>query len=117
LLTVRPLLIFAPLLGFTVVYYLISLCVNFGTRSFDLDRHRDLVRSWRPSHYPGLDVFLPICGEPLEILRNTWTHVRAIAARYPGTVTPYVLDDGANPEAAALAEIFGFRYIVRPNRG
>ncbi len=117
LLTVRPLLFFIPLLGFTLAYYLISLCVNFGTHSFDLDLHRDLVTTWRPSRYPSLDIFLPICGEPQEILRNTWTHVRSIVERYPGTVTPYVLDDGANPQAAALAEIFGFRYLVRPNRG
>jgi cellulose synthase (UDP-forming) len=117
LLTVPALLVFAPLIGFTVVYYLISLCVNFGTHSFDAGAHRDLVRSWRPRAYPSLDVFLPVCGEPLEILRNTWTHVQAIAGQYPGLVTPYVLDDGASQEAAAMARGFGFRYLVRPDRG
>lgn len=44
-LTSPPLLIFAPLLAFTVVYYVISLCVNFGTRSFDIASHRARVNA------------------------------------------------------------------------
>ena len=60
---------------FTIAYYLISLCVNVGTRGFDLDAHRELVASWHPSRYPSLDVFLPVCGEPLAVLHNTWVHV------------------------------------------
>ena len=117
LLTVRPLLVFAPLIAFTVVYYLISLCVNFGTHGFDSKLHRDIVKSWRPNGYPRLDVFLPICGEPLPILRNTWTYVQQLAEHYPGRVTPYVLDDGMSQAACDLAMSFGFRYLVRPNRG
>jgi cellulose synthase (UDP-forming) len=117
LLTLPPLLVFAPLIGFTVVYYVISLCVNFGTHGFDIDLHRKITNSWRPLAYPSLDVFLPICGEPLEILRNTWKHVKVLAEDYPGLVTPYVLDDGVSQEAADMASSFGFKYLVRPNRG
>lgn len=117
LLTAPQLLAFTPLLAFTVVYYLISLCVNFGTHGFDMDGHNELVSSWRPSFYPSLDVFLPVCGEPLEILRNTWVNVRELAGNYPGWVAPYVLDDGNDPEVAAMARDFGFSYLVRPNRG
>jgi len=29
-----PLLVFSPLILFTLTYYIISLCVNFGTRGF-----------------------------------------------------------------------------------
>src|ERR1035438_4574403 len=58
LLTAKPLLIFAPVLTFTVIYYLISLYVNFGTHGFDMAAHDDLVGSWQPRSYPSLDVFL-----------------------------------------------------------
>jgi cellulose synthase (UDP-forming) len=117
LITARPLLIFAPLIAFTLIYYLISLCVNFGTQGFNMAAHRDLVTSWRPRSYPSLDIFLPVCGEPVEILRNTWAHVLQIVQQYPGPVTPYVLDDGASAQVAAMARDFRFHYLVRPNRG
>jgi len=117
LVSAPPLLIFAPLLAFTLLYYLISLCVNYRTRGFDMKAHRDLVGAWRPRHYPNLDIFLPVCGEPLQIMRNTWWHVAELAQHYPGPVTPYVLDDGASEEVAAMAASFGFAYLVRPNRG
>ncbi|MFE2425541.1 glycosyltransferase family 2 protein [Streptomyces sp. NPDC059373] len=107
----------APMLVFTVIYYLISLRVNGFTRDFDLKAHKLLVREWRPRVYPTVDVFLPVCGEPIEVLHNTWTHVRALADRYPGHCVPFVLDDGASPELAAMASDFGFRYGTRPNRG
>lgn len=108
---------YMPLLFFTIVYYLISLRVNGFTRDFDLKAHKTLVREWRPEVYPSVDVFLPVCGEPIEVLHNTWTHVRALADRYPGVCVPFVLDDGASPELAAMAADFGFRYGTRPNRG
>lgn len=113
-----PLLwVYVPLLVFTVVYYLISLRVNAVTRDFDIKHHKRLVRNWKPAEYPSVDVFLPVCGEPIEVLHNTWTHVRALADRYPGVCVPFVMDDAANPELAAMAADFGFRYGTRPNRG
>lgn len=108
---------YLPVLVFTVVYYLISLWVNGFSRDFDVKAHRKLVREWHPEHYPSVDVFLPVCGEPIEVLHNTWSHVRQLADRYPGTVVPFVLDDGASPELAAMAADFGFRYGSRPDRG
>ncbi|MDR3032426.1 MAG: glycosyltransferase [Kitasatospora sp.] len=109
--------IYSPFLLFTVVYYLISLRVTGLNGDFDLKGHRQLVRSWRPQEYPTVDVFLPVCGEPIEILHNTWTHVREMADHYPGLCMPYVLDDSASPELEAMAADFGFRYGTRPNRG
>jgi cellulose synthase (UDP-forming) len=117
LMSAPPLLIFAPLLAFTLIYYLISLCVNLGTRGFDMGAHHAMVKAWRPHHHPSLDIFLPVCGEPLQILRNTWRHVARLTQNYPGKVTPYVLDDGASEEVQAMAAQFGFAYLVRPNRG
>ncbi|HEX4831410.1 MAG TPA: cellulose synthase catalytic subunit [Trebonia sp.] len=111
------LLAFAPLLVFTVAYYVISVVVNAGTRGFDLGAHRALVQRWRPRRYPSLDVFLPVCGEPLEVLNNTWSHVHELTREYPGETVVYVLDDGASDAVAAMAADYRFTYLVRPNRG
>ena len=67
--------------------------------------------------YPNVDVFLPVCGEPLDVLRNTWAHVAYMRQYYRGLVTPYVLDDAGDQAVAAMAAEFGFVYNSRPNRG
>ena len=67
--------------------------------------------------YPSVDIFLPVCGEPLEVLHNTWVHVNRLADSYQGVVKTYVLDDAAEEEVGAMARDFGFHYVVRPNRG
>ena len=64
----------------------------------------------------NIDVFLPTYGEDLAVLRNTYTHVKAMQWA-AGTVDVYVLDDGDRSEVRELATQFGFHYIVRPNRG
>jgi cellulose synthase (UDP-forming) len=116
--TLRPaLLALTPLIAFTLAYYVISLFVNFGTHGFDIDGHRRLVRNWRPPRYPSLDVFLPVCGEPLDVLHNTWVHVFRLLDAYPGVATAYVLDDGDSAAARQMAASLGFTYIVRPDRG
>jgi cellulose synthase (UDP-forming) len=108
---------FVPFLGFTIIYYLVSLRFDMFTKNFDVKAHKELVQSWRPQSYPTVDVFLPVCGEPIEVLFNTWTYVRQLMEVYPGKVVSYVLDDGANDELKAMAIDFGFRYGTRPNRG
>lgn len=113
----RWLLLLVPLLSFTIVYYLISMAVNAFTPDFDLRRHQQVVRRWKPERYPSVDVFLPVCGEPLPVLRNTWEHVREMAGTYPGPVHVYVLDDSPTDERGDLALGFGFVYQRRLNRG
>lgn len=108
---------FLPFLTFTIAYYVISLCVNVRTRGFDLEAHRKLVAAWRPARHPSLDIFLPVCGEPLAVLHNTWAHVFELTRAYPGTATVYVLDDGTDERVRVTAEDFGFSWIARPNRG
>ena len=109
--------LFVPAFVFTALYYVISLAVNVGTSGFDTDGHRRLVDDWKPDQYPSVDVFLPVCGEALAVLDNTWRHVHLMAARYPGRVCVYVLDDSASTERKAMALSFGFVYQRRPNRG
>ncbi len=108
------------LVGFTAlyaIYQLISLPMNFTGRKFDVLAHRARVKTWRPGSYPNVDIYLPICGEPAKVLRNTWSAVAAVIALYPGVARAHVLDDGDEPAAALLADSFGFNYMVRPNRG
>jgi cellulose synthase (UDP-forming) len=111
------LLVLTPLVAFTLAYYVISLFVNIDAGGFDLTAHRRLVQDWRPHEYPALDIFLPICGEPIEVLRNTWVHVARLLRAYPGVGTAYVLDDADSAQARELAETLGLTYLVRPDRG
>ncbi len=109
-------LVLSPFLAFTVVYVVyqaISLPVNFAGRGFDLAAHQARIAAWQPETYPDIDVYLPICGEPLELLRNTWTAVAALAGGYPGQIQVHVLDDGPDEEARAMAAEFGYHYIHR----
>jgi cellulose synthase (UDP-forming) len=109
--------VFLPFVLFTIAYYVLSLCVNAGTREFDQARHRALVDGWHPARYPSLDIFLPICGEPAAVLANTWTYVARLVEAYPGPVMAYVLDDGPDESVRQLAKSFGFTWARRPNRG
>jgi cellulose synthase (UDP-forming) len=94
-----------------------SMPLGFAGRGFSIERHEDLVTSWQPREYPSVDIFLPVCGEPLSVLRNTWTAVTDLLAAYPGRALAYVLDDGADAEARDLATRLGLGYVIRPNRG
>jgi cellulose synthase/poly-beta-1,6-N-acetylglucosamine synthase-like glycosyltransferase len=105
--------------GFTVLYaayQAVSLPVNFTGHSFDLAAHQARVRRWRPFRYPSVSIFLPICGEPVEVLWNTWVGVFELIQAYPGDAHAYVLDDGPSDEARDLAPSFGFTYVRRPNQ-
>jgi cellulose synthase (UDP-forming) len=96
------------------VYQVVSLPVNFAGRSFDLAVHQSFVEAWHPRRYPSVDIFLPICGEPIEVLRNTWIGVFELVQAYPGDAYVYVLDDGPSEEARMMAPSFGFVYARRP---
>ncbi|MDE2089420.1 MAG: glycosyltransferase [Gammaproteobacteria bacterium] len=56
-----------------------------------------------------VDVFIPTLNEPLGMLRRTL--LAALHMDYPHRT--WVLDDGARPEVAALAEELGCRYLSR----
>jgi cellulose synthase (UDP-forming) len=107
----------APFVALGALFLALPLLTDAITRNFDLSAHRRVVDEWRPENYPTVDVFLPVCGEPLPVLRNTWTYVACMMHHYKGTVVPYVLDDSADPRIRAMAREFGFVYATRPNRG
>jgi cellulose synthase (UDP-forming) len=109
--------IYSPFVLLAALFLALPLITDGLSRKFDFDGHRRLVDSWRPAAYPSVDVFLPVCGEPMDVLRNTWKYVAAMGEHYQGTVTPYVLDDSHSPELKQMAKEFGFAYARRPNRG
>jgi cellulose synthase (UDP-forming) len=109
--------IYSPFLLLTAVFLALPLLTDAVSRGFDFKEHQRLVAAWHPAKYPSVDVFLPVCGEPIEVLRNTWHYVAQMSRHYQGTVTAYVLDDSRSPELKAMAHEFGFAYATRPNRG
>jgi cellulose synthase (UDP-forming) len=109
------LLAFAGYTAVYVGYQLISLPVNFSGASFSLADHVLRVKAFRPHGWPDVDIFLPVCGEPVEVLRNTWTGVFELIYAYPGLARAYILDDGPSDDARQLSASFGFCYVRRPN--
>jgi cellulose synthase (UDP-forming) len=101
--------------AFACASFLVSVPVNYLARDFDLRPHEALVAGWSPVHYPSVDVWLPNCGETLDILRNTWSHVAALS--YPGDLTVYCLDDVGLTAVEEMAAEFGFVYLSRPDKG
>jgi cellulose synthase (UDP-forming) len=108
----------SPFMWLLLAVMVPPVAVNFWLRTgrprLSLEQHQGTVGRWRGGGQ-SVDVFLPSCGEPLEILANTFHHVSRLAWRGPRAV--WVLDDSAREEVRELAEGFGFRYVVRPDRG
>lgn len=118
--------VYSLFLMFTIAYYLIAFVVNFGAKSFDVEAHKRKVTAWRERKareggYPTVDFMLPIAGEPLEVLRNTWLGVCQVMNEYPGRVTAFVLNDGSSAEPADLVNElvshgYDFVYAPRPKK-
>jgi len=107
---------------FYFVYLALSflyLLINFGYsiivgRDYSYLTHLEIFSKAKDlGYFPTVDVFLPICGESLQILNNTWYYVQKLD--YPNFKV-HVLDDGAKDEVKSLAESYGFNYIRRDDR-
>jgi len=98
------------------VYAYTSFRASAWGRRLDLWDHRTLVdQRVSPAPLPSIDVFLPSCGEPMEVLANTYRWVRQLT--WDGSLKIYVLDDSGRAEVADLAASHGFTYLSRPDRG
>ena len=108
----------SPLMWLLLTVMVPPVVVNFwlriGKPRLTLAEHVANVEAYRPSG-ETVDVFLPSCGEPLQVLDNTFKHVQGMS--WIGTKTVYVLDDSARESVRELAAHYGFRYVVRANRG
>ncbi len=106
-----------PLLIFFSLYYLSSYGLNLFYKQFDLKKHaRVLEEYWQKNENPSIDVFLPICGEKIELIKNTWEYVSKINYK---NIKVYVLDDSKVDcdVHKNLAQEYGFTYLERPNKG
>jgi cellulose synthase (UDP-forming) len=77
------------------------------------------LRGHHPQGLEGLsgravDVFIPCCGEPLEVIRATLVAVKGITHR---PLEVYVLDDRDSHQVAALSRFLGFHYLSRSRTG
>ncbi|MFC9328599.1 glycosyltransferase family 2 protein [Kitasatospora sp. NPDC057015] len=105
---------FLLLLVLNAATWTLSLGDGQRQRRYTRDSHELLLRA-RPAHHPSVDILLPTCGEPLDVLDNAYRHTAAV--RWPGALAVLVLDDADRPEVRELAESYGFRYRARPDRG
>jgi hypothetical protein len=106
--------LYVPFVIMGALFLALPMITDGLARGFDFKAHQRLVDAWRPEKYPSVDVFLPVCGEPVDVVRNTWKYVAEMSHHYQGTVTAYVLDDSASSDLKAMAREFGFAYARRP---
>ncbi|MEW6268999.1 MAG: glycosyltransferase family 2 protein [Thermodesulfobacteriota bacterium] len=65
----------------------------------------------QPERDYSVDVLVPTCGEPIEVVAKTLRAVKQI--RWPGRVSVQVLDDAGADQVRALASELGFTYRSR----
>ena len=103
-----------PFVIYQFIYLSTSYVIGIFGGSFDYEQHkRNLAIPELEKFCPSVDIFLPCCGEPLVVLRNTYKYVKRVD--YCNYMV-HVLDDKDKPEVKELAAEYGFNYIVRPNR-
>lgn len=105
------------LLTFLIPPMIVNLWLRLRRRRVSLEDHIVRIEDWRRGRvdFPSVDVFLPTCGEESAVLDNTFRFVNELD--WPGALQIHVLDDADDPSTRLLAEKWGFRYVVRPNRG
>ncbi|KAJ7132843.1 family 2 glycosyl transferase [Mycena crocata] len=107
---------FAALGIIVQLYLVISYGVGYTGKDYDLENHKNVVAEYAttPGDDPSVDILLPCCKEPLEILENTYKYVAKLSYT---NFKVWVLDDGGLQSVQELAAQYGFNYIRRENRG
>ncbi|WZH50420.1 uncharacterized protein QYS62_011664 [Fusarium acuminatum] len=103
--------------GAMCIYLIISYGVGLIGRDWDYKAHIQRVEAYpiTEESAPTVDIFLPCCSEPLEILENTYKHI--VNLDWPASkLKVYVMDDSAQDAVRELAEAYGFIYHVRDDR-
>jgi cellulose synthase (UDP-forming) len=107
--------IFLLPLAISIVWAVVSFATTFPSRRQNKPSHDLLVAQYAPDTWPSIDVFLPSCGEAMDVLANTFRHCARLD--WPGQLRIVVLDDSARAEVEWLAASYGFVYMTRPDRG
>ncbi len=108
-----------PMVAFFTLYHLVNHGLSLFYKRFDLAAHKERVKKfWQTTtKEPSVDVYLPLCGEDIEVIRNTWHYVTKLGY---SNFNVYVLDDSKEDrrvEHEKMAREFGFTYFARPDRG
>ena len=108
---------FALLVSLSELYIISGLFVAILGKEFDPKSHAKLLENHSATAGvpPTVDIYLPVCREPLEVVENTWKYIAAL--QYPPEkLSVFVLDDGADKAVESLAKRFEYHYLCRPNR-
>ncbi|UJO13869.1 Cellulose synthase catalytic subunit [UDP-forming] [Fulvia fulva] len=99
------------------IYLLISYTVSICGKDYDIKKHHKILEEnlIDPLTCSTVDIYLPCCKEPIEVLENTYKYVQQL--QYPTTkLKVYVLDDGASDAVKTMAQTYGYNYICREDR-
>ena len=99
------------------IYLLISYTVSICGKDYDISKHHRILEEnpIDPLTCPSVDIYLPCCKEPIEVLENTYKYVQQL--QYPAAkLKVYVLDDGASDAVKSMAHNYGYNYICREDR-
>lgn len=108
---------FGFFVGLLEIYLIISYTITIVGKDYDYETHKKIIADHPilDDTAPTVDIYLPCCKEPLEILENTYKYVTAL--QWPeGKLKVHVMDDGAMDSVKALAKSYGFNYSVREDR-
>ncbi|PIA97397.1 Cellulose synthase 1 catalytic subunit [UDP-forming] [Cercospora beticola] len=99
------------------LYLVISYTVSICGKDYDIKKHEKRLQDFpvNPLTAPTVDIYLPCCKEPIEVLENTYKHIQQLD--YPkDKLQVYVLDDGGSQAVSVMALAYGFQYICREDR-
>lgn len=110
---------YIPWLVLFASYIGVSYYIGIFGKSFNHHQHIVIRNKWThklgTTEWPEIDVYIPVCGEDISIVRNTIFN--AVSMSYPEEkLNVYVLDDGDSEEVKQAAELYRVNYIVRDNR-
>jgi len=105
------------ILGFGFVlaelYAILTLILGYVQTLWPLGRKPiPLPDDWRS--WPTVDVFIPTCHEPMDVVRTTVLGAMALDWP-PGKMRVYLLDDGRRPDIRVFADACGAGYLTRPD--
>jgi cellulose synthase (UDP-forming) len=108
-------LIFGPLMLLVCYTNLSAYFVNIFYPQFTIEKHKAFIKTyWDDKIEPTVDIFLPVAGEDIDVLNNTWEGVSRLKYK---NINVFVLDDSGSIDVRSLCNKYNFNYLSRPNKG
>lgn len=100
----------------TVFYLFSTYLIGLSGKDFDYEKHKRRMLIWMDEALnEDIDIYLPVCGEHIDLLRNTWKGVANLCIAQKKRPMVWVLDDSKSEDVRAMAGEFGFNYVTRPD--